>query len=162
MNYIDIAICVPLVWGLYRGFMRGLIVEASSLVALGIGVWGGLNFSDMFSNKVIEIFNWHSTYLPIISFAAVFLSLVISIYLLANLLAKLAKGLALGGIDKILGAVFGSLKFALIISVFIFVINAIESSYPFISIDVKNNSVLYEPLSKVAPLIIPALKNSGL
>jgi membrane protein required for colicin V production len=162
MNYIDIAICVPLIWGLYRGFMRGLIVEAASLVAIGIGVWGGMNLSEACANKIVEIFNWQSEFLPIISFAIVFLALVSGVYLFAKLLAKLAKGLALGGIDKILGAAFGALKFALIISVIIFVIDAVENSYPFVSTGVKNNSVLYEPISKIAPLIIPSLSNNGI
>jgi membrane protein required for colicin V production len=162
MNYIDIAISIPLVWGLYRGFVRGLIVESASLIALAVGVWGGLMFSDLFSLKVKELLDWDSEFLPIISFAVVFLGIVIGIYVSANLLAKLAKGLALGGIDKILGAAFGALKFALIISVLIFVIEAIGSSYPLLENDLKSKSVLYEPLGKVAPMIIPSLKNIGL
>jgi membrane protein required for colicin V production len=123
-----------------------------------VGVWGALSFSNLFSSKVQEYFDWNSEYLPIISFAAVFLGIVVGIYVSARLLAKLAAGLALGGIDKILGAAFGTLKFALIISVLIYFIEAVGSSYPLLESDIKSQSVLYEPLSKVAPLIIPTLK----
>lgn len=74
MNYIDITLCVPLVWGLYKGFMKGLIVEAATFVAFGFGVWGGIYFSDFSANKIREQFHWNSPYLPIISFAITFLT----------------------------------------------------------------------------------------
>ena len=119
--------------------------------------WGGIHFSDYCANKIKDIFNWHSVYLPIVSFAIVFLGIVIGIYFLAKLLANLAKGLALGGLDKVLGALLGSLKYALIISVLIYIVEAIEKSYPIISFKAKNESVLYAPISKIAPLLIHAL-----
>jgi len=159
MNYIDIALCIPLLWGFYKGFVRGLIIEAASLIALSLGIWGGLHFSDFCAAKIKDAFNWHSPYLPIISFAIVFLGIIISIFLLAKLLSTLSKKLALGGLDKILGAVFGALKFALILSVIIFVIDSLEKSYPVISFEAKNKSMLYKPIGKIAPLIIPALTN---
>jgi membrane protein required for colicin V production len=158
MNYIDIALCIPLVWGFYKGFVKGLIIEAASILALGLGIWGGIHFSDFCADKIKVGFNWQSPYLPIVSFAIVFLTIIISVFLLAKLLSKLSKKLALGGLDKILGALVGSLKFALILSVIIYVINSIEKSYPVVSFDVKNKSVLYKPIGKIAPLIIPALK----
>ncbi len=162
MNYIDIVLCIPLVWGLYKGFVKGLIVEAASLVALGLGILAGIKFSDFLATKTKELFNWQSPYIPIISFAVLFLATVIGIYFIAKLLSKVAKGLALGGIDKICGALFGSLKFALVWSVIIFVIDAVEHSYPIISFDAKKESVLYKPIGKIAPLIIPALNVSNI
>ena len=72
MNYIDIIICIPLVWGLYKGFTKGLIIEAASFIAFGLGVWGGIHFSDFIAHKISEWFNWHSPYLPIVSFAVTF------------------------------------------------------------------------------------------
>ncbi len=159
MNNIDIALCIPLVWGFYRGFVKGLIIEAASLIALSLGIWGGFYFSGFCANKIKEVFNWQSPYLPIASFAIVFLSIIISVFLLARLLSTLSKKLSLGGLDKILGAVFGSLKFALILSVIIFVIDALEKSYPLISFEAQKKSVLYKPIGKIAPFIIPALNN---
>ena len=40
--------------------------------------------------------------------------------------------------------------------------NWIEKNYSFIPPDIKNKSVLYEPVGKIAPLIIPGLKDSKL
>ena len=160
MNYIDIILCVPLVWGLYRGFVKGLIVEAASLVAFGLGIWGGLYFSEFIAEKIKEQFNWDSPYLPIISFAITFLGIVIVVYFIAKLIQRMVEGMALSSINKIGGAVFGSLKYALLMSVVIFVMNAVEKSYPLISLDVKKGSLLYEPVGMIAPTIIPELNNS--
>lgn len=160
MNYIDIVLCIPLVWGLYRGFMKGLIVEAASLVAFGSGVWGGVYFSDRCAHKIKESLNWDSPYLPIISFAITFLLIVIIIYFIAKLIQKMVEGMALGPINKIGGAVFGSLKYALVMSVVIFVLNAVEKSYPLVSFQAKNESLLYKPIGRIAPIVIPGLNNS--
>ena len=160
MNYIDLIICIPLVWGLYKGFTKGLIIVAASFIAFGLGVWGGIHFSDFSSHKISEWFNWHSPYLPIVSFAITFLIIVILVYFIAKLMQRMVEGMALGAINKIGGAIFGSLKFALVISVLIFVLDAIEKSYPLISFKTKEGSVLYKPIGRIAPMLIPTLNAS--
>ena len=160
MNYIDITLCIPLVWGLYKGFTKGLIIEAASMIAFGLGVWGGIHFSGWVADKITTTFNWQSEYLPIVSFALTFLVIIIAVYFIAKLIQRLVEGMELGAINKIGGAFFGTLKFALIMSVVIFMINAIEKSYPMISFEAKKESLLYTPVGKIAPLIIPALNDS--
>ena len=85
MNYIDIILCIPLVWGLYKGFTKGLIIEAATLVAFGLGVWGGIHFSDFIAQKIKETFDWQSPYLPVVSFALTFLVIIIIVFLIAKL-----------------------------------------------------------------------------
>lgn len=157
MNHIDIIICIPLVWGLYRGFVRGLIVEAATLVAFGLGVYGAVHFSGIAAEKLKELFSWDSEYLPITAFAITFLGIIILIFFIAKLIHKLAEGLALGPVNKILGALFGTLKFALVLSVIIFVVDAVEKSYPAVSFEAKNKSLLYKPIGTIAPAVIPGL-----
>ncbi len=161
MNFLDIIICIPLVWGLYKGFTKGLIIEAAIFVAFGLGVWGGIHFSEFVANKIKNYFNWHSIYLPIVSFAVTFLGIVILIYLIAKLIQRMVEGMALGAVNKIGGAIFGALKYALVMSVLIFMMDAIEKSFPVISFKTKEGSVLYQPLGKIAPMLIPALNKSN-
>lgn len=160
MNYLDIILCIPLAWGLYKGFTKGLIVEAAAFIAFGLGVWGALHFSEYTAAVLKEKLNWHSQYLTIISFAITFLAIVILIYFIAKLISKLAEGMALGPINKIGGALFGALKFALVMSVIIFMIDAVENSYPMIDFKTKEGSLLYKPVGKIAPMLIPALNKS--
>jgi membrane protein required for colicin V production len=160
MNYIDIILCIPIAWGLYKGFTKGLIVEAATFVAFGLGVWGGIHFSDIMATKIKEWFNWNSPYLPIVSFAITFLGIVILIYFIAKLIQRMAEGMALGVLNKIGGAIFGALKFAMVMSVVIFVIDALEESYPVVSFKTKEESLLYKPVGKIAPTLIPSLNKS--
>lgn len=160
MNYIDIILCVPLLWGLYKGFSKGLIIEAASLVALGLAVWGGIKFSDFLTEYIHIHFDWETKYLPLISFAILFLGILILVYAIAKLLERLVKAVSLGFVNKLAGGIFGMLKFGLILSVIIFVLNAIEKNIQLIPSKIKQTSLLYEPVGKIAPLIIPGLKRS--
>ena len=160
MNYFDIVLCIPLVWGLYKGFTKGLIIELASFVAFALGVWGGIKFSDFTAQKISDYFHWQSPYLPVVSFAATFLGIVILIFFIAKLIQRLIEGMALSAINKIGGALFGALKFALVMSVVIFMIDALEESYPMVSSKTKEESLLYKPVGKIAPMLIPALNKS--
>lgn len=160
MNFIDIIICIPLVWGLYKGFSRGLIVEAATLVAFGLGVWGGIHLSDRLCKVMQDAFGWTNPYLPIISFALVFLAIIALVFLIAKMIQRATDSIALSALNKVGGAVFGTLKFALMMSVVIFMIDAVEESYPMITVKSKEESLLYKPLGKVAPTLIPSLNKS--
>lgn len=162
MNYIDIIIAIPLLWGLYKGFTKGIILEAATLIALGLAVWGAVKFHDFVTVWMRESLNWTSKYMPVISFALIFIGVLVLVFAIAKLLEKIIKAVALGFLNKLAGGVFGILKFGLILSVVIFLLNAIEKNYSFIPPDIKNKSVLYEPVGKIAPLIIPGLKDSKL
>jgi membrane protein required for colicin V production len=160
MNYIDIILCIPIIWGLYKGFTKGLIIEAASMIAFGLGVWGGIRFSDFVAHKINLWLDWQSKYLPVVSFAITFLAIVILVYFIAKLIQRMVEGMALGAINKIGGAIFGALKFALAMSVVIFMIDALEESYPIISFKTKEESLLYKPVGKIAPILIPSLNKS--
>jgi len=160
MNYIDILLCIPIVWGLYKGFTKGLVIEAATLVAFSLGVWGGIKFSDYVAQKISAWFNWTSPYLPIVSFAFTFLIIIAFVFLVAKMIQKMVEGVALSAVNKIGGAVFGALKFALMMSVVIFMIDAVEESFPMISFKTKEKSLLYRPVGKIAPTLIPALNKS--
>ncbi|MGZ4053476.1 MAG: CvpA family protein [Bacteroidia bacterium] len=157
MNYLDIILCIPLVWGLYKGFTKGLIIEAATMIAFALGVRGGITFSNYIAIKISSSFDWHSPYLPIVSFAATFLAIVIIVYFIAKLVQRMVEGMALSAVNKIGGAIFGALKFAMVMSVVIFMIDALEESYPMISFKTKEESLLYKPVGLIAPTLIPAL-----
>ena len=52
MNYLDLIFCIPLIWGFWKGWQKGLIIELSMLAALLLGVWGGIKFSDYMAGVI--------------------------------------------------------------------------------------------------------------
>ena len=160
MNWIDIIICIPLVWGFYKGITKGLVIELATIISLVVGIWAAMKFSELVSGFAKEHWGWDSKYLPVISFCIILLGVLILIYFIAKSLTRFIKAIAMAWLNKILGAVFGTLKFALLLSILFFVVNAIEKSYPIISTETKKNSLLYDPIAKLAPTFIPGFGSS--
>ncbi len=159
MNYFDIIFIIPLLWGAYKGYSKGFIIEIASLFALGLGIWGGVKFSAISADYLSQLFDISEKLMPLISFAVTFIAIVIGVFTIAKLLQKIIKMVALGFINRLAGLIFGSLKFALILSVVINLVGVINEQIPFIDQDVQNSSLLYHPISKVAQILIPGLKD---
>ena len=157
MNYFDLIFVVPLLWGAYKGFSKGLIVSVASLVALLLGIYGAIRFSGFVGSFVSENVNIQDNYLPLIAFAITFVGIVVGIHFAAKMISKLVTAIALGWLNTLAGIVFGLLKAAFIISIFIFIFDKIDSNENFISKDVKKESLLYEPIKILAPAIFPSL-----
>lgn len=162
MNYVDIIIIIPLLWGLYKGFSKGLIIEAATLIAFGLAVWGGVNFHNLLSGWVHDSLGWTSTYLPLISFAIIFIGVLLIVFGVAKLLQRFVKAVSLGFVNKLAGAIFGTLKFGLILSMIIFFLEAVNKSVSFMPDEIKKNSLLYGHVQKIAPTVIPGLNESAL
>lgn len=99
-----------------------------------------------------------ASYLPIAAFFLMFLFILLLIYLLAKLIQKVVENMALGIFNKLGGALFSVLKYSLIISVVIFILENIQKHDAILSSKQKKESVLYPAIGKIAPFIIPKLK----
>ncbi|MCO6499604.1 MAG: CvpA family protein [Vicingus serpentipes] len=158
MNYFDIAIVIPLIWGGYKGFRKGFIIEVASFIALGLGIWGGVKFSALSAKYLSEVFEISEKVMPLISFSVTFILIVIAVFLIARIIERIIKIVALGFINKAAGAIFGMLKFGLIISVVINLVSTINAEVEFIDSEMKGSSLLYEPISKISTVVIPGIK----
>ena len=157
MNYFDAIFIIAFLWSAYRGITKGFIIMLASLAALILGVWGAIHFSDLTSGFLTDKLNFDSQYLQIISFAVTFILIVIAVHLVARAADKLVKAVALGFVNRIAGLIFGIAKTAFIISIILVVVNSIDRKLPFIPEEHKENSLLYQPLSRLAPAIFPYL-----
>jgi len=157
----DIIIAVILVFGFIRGIMKGLFVEVASLVALVAGVYGAIHFSYFVGDFLKERISWEEQYITLMSFAITFGIIVFAIAMLGKLFTKLADFAYLGWINKALGGVFGALKLALILSVVIMVFDRFNDTIPFVNEEEKEQSILYEPVKKLAPMLFPNLIKNG-
>jgi len=155
VSYIDIICAVLIIWGLYKGFAKGLIIQLASITALLLGIYIGVKFSHFASDHIAENFAINSKYLPIISFSVTFILVVIAVHLLGRMIEKFLGFVALGFFNKLFGALFGAAKTALILSVFILVVDQIDRQIDIIPDSEKKKSVLFQPLANLLPAIIP-------
>ena len=157
MNIFDIIIAALLLFGFVRGLIKGLFVEVASLVALIGGVYGAIHFSHFASDLLKEYVSWTPEYISLASFAITFVIIIVVIALLGKALTKIADFASLGIINKILGGVFGALKIGLILSVVFIFFGKMNDTIPFIKKETLEESILYNPVRKIAPTIFPTI-----
>jgi membrane protein required for colicin V production len=162
MNYLDILFCIPLLWGFWKGFQKGLIIEVAMLAALLLGIWGGIKFSDYIAEVITNNFDVGEKYLPVVAFGVTFLAIVVAVYAIGKIVERFVDLVAMKMVNKVAGGAFGLAKFGVILSVLLVIINSYDEKAGFISQDLKDGSLLYQPMSDVALTIVPALQNSQL
>ena len=131
VNYIDVIILLPLVYGAYKGFTLGLIVEMSTLFALVLGVFISLRYAVNVEGFLKDFVALPESYAYYIAFAVTFLLVIIVMHLLGKLLTKLIDMVSLG-------------------CVVLFIVNALDVRYDFISAKTKGDSLLYKPFVNFA------------
>lgn len=160
MSVIDIVLGALLLFGLIRGLFKGLFVEIASLLALVLGIYGAIHFSDYAASLFEAKVEWDEKTIAIVAFAITFVVIVLAISLAGKALTKLADFAALGMLNKLLGAVFGVLKIGLILSIVLMVFSRLNNTLPFFEPEDLENSVLYEPVKSLAPMVFPSLVKS--
>lgn len=156
MNTIDIILSVFLAFGLVRGLFKGLFVEIASLLALFLGIYGAIHFSEFTGGYLHELLNWNKKYITITSFILTFIAIVIAITLLGKILTKLADFAALGILNKMFGGIFGLVKMALIVSVLLIYFNKFNTKVELVEEITLQESVLYKPIKELAGIIFPS------
>lgn len=160
MNTVDIVLALLLLYGLVRGFFRGLLAEIASLVGIVAGIYGAIHFSYILSDFFSENMNWDSEYVNLIAFAITFVLIVFLISLAGKILTKMAGFAALGIVNKLLGAGFGFLKMAFIASVIIMFFAATNEEIELVSKEKLDESKLYAPVKVIAPAVLPILREA--
>ncbi len=153
MNILDIFIGLPLIYAIYKGFTKGFIYEAASLIALILGVYGAIHFSDFTAEVIQDTFKYESQYMEYISFIVTFIVIVIGINLIGRVVDKLVEAVALGFVNRLLGVAFGLLKGIIILSIVVHLINYVNDRFSFISQEKKKESLLYEPMTNISDTI---------
>lgn len=146
MNKIDFILAIPLLWGAIIGFKKGFVLELASLAALVLGIFGALSFSDFTAQKLTTYFDITSNYLGLMSFLLTFIGIVFAVFLFAKMLDKALKIVALGLINRLLGLIFGLVKYLLILSFLLYFFENINRKFDLVSQDYKTNSILIDPI----------------
>lgn len=159
MNTLDLIILMPIVLGFVFGLFKGLIKELASLAAIVLGIYGAKLFAPSVSGLLINKFDFSiKTALPT-AYLILFISIAILLLFLSKILDKIFDSIALGGLNKFLGGLFGALKYALIVSVLLNVFDGLDSRFPIIKAKTKNESIGYQPIMKLAPKLWEETKN---
>ena len=98
------------------------------------------------------------TVAQILAFVIIWIAVPLTFTLVASLLTKAMEAVSLGWLNRWLGSGLGALKFLLLTSLIICVIEFIDADNTLISKTKKEESVLYYPMEKFAGIFFPVAK----
>lgn len=158
MNVIDIIILIILGWGAYRGFTQGFVLQIVTFIALIIGIWAAVKFSDAMAGFLTRTMDITGKYLPVLSFILIFILVIVIAHLIGMLLTRFLELTSLGWLNRLGGILFGILKMAFIVSVVLTLQNRMKEKIKIIPDKQVQTSFLYKPVASIAPAIFPHLK----
>ena len=149
MNVIDIILALALGFGFIKGFTKGFVIEVASLGALFLGLLGAVKFSSFVAELLKNLFDWNPVAIQTVSYLLVFIVIVYAVSVFAKGLTKILSQASLGLFNKFLGAIFGVLKWAVLISVVLFFIGKVNEWITLVDEEMIDSSLLYEPITKL-------------
>ena len=164
MIYIDLIVIVVLLYAFLKGFSNGLVNELASFLGLLIGAIISYSFSDDLSKIIDDYVEIDEQILNILSFIILFISTSVLFTFAGKSLTKLIKYISLGTINRLLGGIFSSLKFLIIIVSISMVINYFSEllAIEIIPSEQKNKSTVYPILISIGDLLLEFLNNKSL
>ena len=128
MNWLDVLLLLPLVVGLVRGLMRGLISEIIAIAVVILGVLGAKLWAKTCSAWLLAQFAWPQGVCDIVAYTVIFLGIAIVFSLLAKALTKFMRAIHLGWANRLLGGIFGIVKYGVVVLFAVFVMDKTNES----------------------------------
>jgi membrane protein required for colicin V production len=154
MSFIDIVLGSLLVFGLIRGIRNGLFVELASLISFFIGIYFAVKFSHLAGSYLGD-----SKSAKILAFLIILVAVVVGIHLLAKVFSKVANFVFLGWLNRLGGAVFATLKSAILLGIILTLFQKINFYNYFLSKETQEKSIFYKPILKTSEVLLPVLKD---
>jgi len=118
--FIDIVLIILLVLAAIKGYRLGLLVGLFSFVAIFIGLAAAIKLSAVVAGRIGEVVKVSDQWLPVISFAVVFIVVVLLVRWGARLLQGAVEVVMLGWLNRIGGILFFALIYIIVFSVLLF------------------------------------------
>jgi len=155
MNTLDLVLMVPLLYGAWRGWQKGLLLEIVSLLALFLGVLGALKLHSWGMTVLLPHLNIGlAGVAPYVVFLILLVGLVMGVHMLGKLLKTVLSYTMLGGFDSLGGALMGTAKMLFGLSLFVW---ASQLAGVAVSTGTSGDSILYPVLVKTGPKAISGI-----
>jgi membrane protein required for colicin V production len=150
---IDIIVVIILILAAIKGFRQGLIVALFSVIAFIVGLAAAIKLSVVVAGYIGKAVNVSDKWLPIISFAVVFLIVVILVRLGAKFIQKSVELAMLGWINRLGGILLYAALYMLIFSILLFYAEQLSLIKP----GTIKESVTYEYIQPWGPKLMDGL-----
>lgn len=130
MSTVDIVLAALILLGAFFGYREGFLMELFSFAAILLGVLGAFKLMGYAMILLADEFNINETILPYVAFALVFIAILIAVRLLGKIIKVSIDKTFLGQVDQAAGAGLGLLKAAFLLSVSLWILDALDLDLP--------------------------------
>lgn len=149
-NIVDGIVLATVAFGIWRGFVTGIIRELSQVFGLFAAFALSIHFMRPLGAVLVRdvnIVDVPNEGAALVAFVMIFVIVYTAVYVLARLLERVADGLKLGAINKMFGGIVGGFKTVLALSIaFVFL-----GQMGFPGKQTQSKSYLYGSVESIAP-----------
>lgn len=154
MSTFDFFLALPILYGAFQGFRKGLLLELVSLVGLVIAILGGLKLLDTALPVMKSFVGDVHGLLPYVTFLVVFVGIILMIHMGGLILKKVLDFTPFGLFDNLLGGLLGALKWCVALSLLLYVSEMAGIS---VSPETAASSMVYPLVVKTTPYALDIL-----
>ncbi len=156
---IDLIITAIIVLSAIYGAFKGFIAQLTSIVSLLLGVWCAFKFSTILAEEMGELFSMGESAVYIISFIIILVIVIFLANIIGRGIEKIIQFALLGWLNRLLGILFTTAKFLILLSLVVYLINYMNSNITtVIPQEYLNESRFYPALTELSQNIFPYLQ----
>lgn len=130
MSTADIILLLILALGAYSGYKKGLILELIAIVAFVLAIIGGFKLLHIGMEYVSKVYEGFGNFLPFVAFLVLFVLIIIVVNMVGKILKKIIDWTPFGVLDNLAGALIGVAKWALMLSILLWVMTSLSIDMP--------------------------------
>ena len=158
MSTLDLIILIILGLGILLGLVKGALKQLAGLLGLVVGLLAAKAMYATVADHVFIRVTDNLTVAQALAFLAIWVVVPLLFWLVATLLTRAMEAVSLGWINRLLGGLLGGVAHALLVSLAICVLEAVDTHDDLFSRRQKQESVLYYRMEPLAGLFFPAAK----
>ncbi len=154
MKLLDVVILLAVIWFAIKGFRKGFFSELFSILALIIGGWATVHFTDY----TCSLLHWENPNKWLLAAGITFIVVVIVVLVIGKICKSLFNFVLPDFFDKLLGLIFGGGKVILLVGILFYFVSNLDVQGKVLTADRKSSSFFYAPSLKAAEFLLPQFK----
>ena len=154
MNLIDSICLIILIYGSYKGFKNGIVSEVLSFFGILLGIYLSKKYYLSVDKYLVTVFDSTNQMVSLISVILIFTLTIIFSKILSKVITKALNIMALGLLNKLIGSVFGLLKYLLILCVITFIFSKANDLFVFIETNKVEETQIFSKIQKINDYIL--------
>ena len=154
MNLIDSICLILLIYGSYKGFKNGIVGELLSFLGILLGIYLSKTYYPIVDEYLATIFDSTNQLVSLISVILIFSVTIILTKILSKVITKALNVMALGLLNKLIGSIFGLLKYLLILCIITFIFSEANDIFVFIEKNKIEETQIFSKIQKINDYIL--------